>query len=325
MINNKKIAAIIQARMTSTRLPGKVLMDLVGKSALQRVIERLRAAKTLDDVIVACTTNKEDDPIISLCESLGCSYFRGSEEDVLSRVLETARQFEVGVIVEITADCPLIDWNHVDSLVEQHYANNCDMTSNIIERTFPRGYDIRVFNTEALERVNKEVDNPIDRQHVSTFAYLNPKGKENYTCQNWTAPTGQNRPDIEVTLDTPEDLELIRWIFSFESQGYNVDLTCQNVINLLDTYPHMLEKVSKIQRKDYFEELDQWYYHIDKIAKEIISGDPTRDEKPVGIFNALKDSVKKGAKKQDEKVERTDSRGRKSRSPVGRTGKRSGK
>ena len=283
-----KVCAIVQARQGSTRLPNKALVDICGKPALQRIIDRLRAAKILDDIIIATTTNEKDDAIIDLCEKLGCSCFRGSEEDVLSRVLEAARQFEVDVIVEVTADCPLIFHEHIDSLVQQHLTNNCDMTSNIIERSFPRGYDIRVFNREALERVNNEVDNPIDRQHVSTFMYLNPKGKLNYKVQNWLAPTGQNRPDIEVTLDTPEDLELIRWIYGFESQGYNVDLTCQNVINLLDTYPYMLEKVKKIQRKNYYQELEECY------AKQHIVRSEKQNEQIPSIDNRSGGTRKRG-------------------------------
>jgi len=254
-----KVAAIVQARQGSSRLPGKALLDTCGKPALQRVIERLRAAKCLDDVIVAMPEGKNDDELAAFCEKMGYSYFRGDEEDVLSRVLEAARNFQVDVIVEVTADCPLLDWNHVDHLVKLFLSGDYDFVSNVGERTFPRGYDIRVFSREALERANRDCGNAIDRQHVSTAMYLNPTTKQNYKCLNWPAPAGQNRPDIEVTLDTPEDLELIRWIFGFETQGYNLELTCQNVINLLDTYPDQYAKVAKIQRKDYFQELEQAY------------------------------------------------------------------
>jgi len=254
-----KVCAIVQAREGSTRLPNKATIDIGGKPALECVIDRLRAAKTLNNIIVATTTNEKDDVIIDLCEKLGCSYFRGSEEDVLTRVLEAARKFEVDVIVEVTADCPLIFHEHIDSLVKQHLANNCDMTSNIIERSFPRGFDIRVFNTEALERVNREVDNAIDRQHVSTAMYLNPRFKQNYKVQNWFAPPEQNRPNIDVTLDTPADLELIRFIYGFESQGYNLKLSCEEVISIIDIYPDMYADVTKVVRKDYFEELKQAY------------------------------------------------------------------
>jgi len=264
-----KVSAIIQARQTSSRLPGKALIDICGKPALQRVIERLRASKTLDDVIVACTTNPADDVIVELCEKLGCNYFRGSEEDVLDRVLNAARKYNIDVIVEVTADCPLIDWEHIDYLVDDHLHIQCDITSNIIERSFPRGYDIRIFNKDTLERINNEVDNPIDRQHVSTWCYLNPKGKLNYTYSNIIALPEENRPDLDITLDTPEDLELIRWLYGFESQGYNMVLTCQEVINLIDTYPGEYAKVSKIVRKDYFQELEEWYStHKNEGAKQ---------------------------------------------------------
>jgi len=323
MINGKKIAAIVQARQGSSRLPGKATIDICGKPALQRVVERLRQAKTLDDVIVATTINEADDAIVKLCEHLKCNYYRGDEEDVLERVWETTRMYEVDVIVEITADCPLIDYNHVNHLVKLFCEGEYDHVSNVIERTFPRGYDIRVFSREALERTNAEVDNPIDRQHVSTWQYLNPRGKQNYRCLNWPAPPGQNRPDIEVTLDTPEDLELIRWIFGFEAQGYSVDLTCQNVINLLDTYPHMLEKVKRIKRKDYFAELEQAYAALNHIETAILNGSGNGKE-PVGILGALmpkKKGEKGSEKKNGSEVQRLSNRGRKPRSAGRSAGK----
>lgn len=253
-----KTAAIIQARQTSSRLPGKALIDICGKPALQRVIERIRQSE-VDDVIVACTINKADDVIVELCEKLDCKYFRGSEEDVLSRVLDAAKAYNIETIVEITADCPLIDWNHINQLLRLHGNGIAvDITMNIEKRTFPRGYDIRIFNTKTLEKVNKEVDNPIDRQHVSTWMYLNPKGKENYLTLNWLAVGKERRPDLEITLDTPEDYELICWLFA-AAQEYRLDLTCEEVINLIDTYPYIYKKVETIKRKDYFEELNAYY------------------------------------------------------------------
>lgn len=251
-----KVGAIIQARQTSSRLPGKALIDINGKPALQRVIERVRQAKELDDVIVACTVNPADDAIEELCKKLNCNFYRGSEEDVLTRVLLAAKSFNVDTIVEITADCPLIDWKHIDCLIKVH--GSWDMTSNIIERSFPRGYDIRVFNTSKLEALNKIIDNPIDRQHVSTAFYLNPKFKDNYVTFNLLAPEKQFRPDLDITLDTPEDLELIRWLFK-AGEEYRLELTCEEVINLIDTYPEKYTKVAEIKRKDYFKELEEFY------------------------------------------------------------------
>jgi spore coat polysaccharide biosynthesis protein SpsF len=243
-------AAIIQARMTSTRLPGKVLLDICGKPCLQRVIERLRASKRLDDVIVACTTNGADDAIVALCDKLNCHYYRGSEDDVLSRVLEAAKAFSVDVVVEVTSDCPLIYAGHVDALISIFSTGDYDFVSNVGERTFPRGFDIRVCSAKTLERVNVEVDNPIDRQHCLTRMYLNPKGKQNYKQINMEAPASQYRPDIEITLDTTEDLELIRFIYGFEGQ---------QIIGIINDYPMMYSKVKEIHRKDYFSELQEWY------------------------------------------------------------------
>ena len=258
MINDKKICAIVQARQGSSRLPGKALIDICGKPALQRVIERLREAKLLDDVIVATTENEANNAIIELCEQLNCSYFRGSENDVLDRVLNAARKFEVDIIVEITADCLFCDWDIVDSLIKHYTGTDVDYCSNVIERTFPRGFDCQVFGIKTLERVNKEVDNDLDRQHVSSWIYLNPKSKGKYTIASITAPPELNRPDLEITLDTPEDLDLIRWLFEYGKE-YRIDMTCLDVINAIDTYPYVYNKVKDIARKDYFSELKEAY------------------------------------------------------------------
>ncbi len=282
MINNKKVAAIIPARMTSSRLPGKVLMDLAGKPVLQRVVERVKVSKLLDDIIIAITENKADQPIIELCEKLKCNYFRGSENNVLERILGAAKAYQADIICELTSDCPLIYWGHIDYLVNLHMQNypKYDMTTNVETRTFPRGFDLRIVNTEALERSQGEIDNDIDLQHALTWIYLHPEGKKGYKVQNWEAPPGQDRPDLEFTLDTESDLELLNWIFSFERQGYNLELSPEQVISLVDIYPGQYAKVAKIRRKDYFAELEDAY------------------------------KAQEGAKKQDEKVQRSQKRGR---------------
>ena len=270
------ISAIIQARMTSTRLPGKVLMPLDGQPALKRMIERVRSAKLLDDVIVATTVNDTDNPIIELCDSMGVKYFRGSEDDVVGRVLETAKHWGVSTIVELTGDCPLIDPAHIDFLVARHVdaliTTNIDISGNIIgERTFPRGYDIRIFETESLVRAYKEIDNPIDRQHVGTWMYLNPYGRANYTRLNYTAQTDEERrPDIEVTLDTQEDYELLDWIFKV-GREYQLELTCGQVVSLIDTYPDVYKKVAVVERKSYEDDINAWYAANPRKETAIIS------------------------------------------------------
>lgn len=257
-----KIGAVIQARTTSTRLPNKVLLDIVGKPALQHIIERLRQSKKLETIIVATTTNETDNSICDLCDKLGCFYFRGSENDVLTRVLEAAKAYGIDIIVEITGDCELIDWNIVDQLIGMYCNNDVDYCSNVLERTFPRGYDCQVFSTKLLERVNREVDNPIDKQHVSSWIYKNPKNKGKFRLLGLKAPKELNRPDLEITLDTESDLELMRWLFGYGKE-YRIDMTCQQVIDAIDLYPHVYKKVAEIQRKDYLKELKETHKSVE--------------------------------------------------------------
>ena len=295
-----KTGAIIQARQGSSRLPGKAMIDIGGKPALQRVVERIGAAKTLDTIVVATTISEKDNPIIELCNKIGCNYYRGSEDDVLGRVLGAAKKFEINIICEATADCLLIDASHIDTLIAMHGdGSQFDMTMNCLEFTFPRGNEIRVFNREALERVNREVDNNLDREHVSTWMFWNPTGKQNYRVQNWEAPPEQRRPELAYTLDTPEDLELISWLYSFESSGYNLPngLDCREIINLIDAYPHMYKKVTEVQRKNYFMELAQAYEQLrSEKLNEKVQNPNNRGRKP----GSVKRPARKPKSKQDD-------------------------
>jgi len=267
-INGKTIKAIIPARMTSSRLPGKVLLDVAGKPVLQRMIERVKASEGLDGIVIAFTKKRKDDCLVDFCEKNAVEYFRGSEDNVLERIIGAAKATGTDVVAELTSDCPLIDWRHIGHLINVHMCEypEIDMTTNIKKRTWPRGYDIRIVNFEALERSFGEIDNHVDYEHVLTWMYLNPKGKKNYRVNNWYAPAELNRPDLQITLDSPEDLELIRWIYGFGSQGYNMELNCQQVVNLLDTYGHLqvCQAANAVPRKSYLEELKEAYKSQDK-------------------------------------------------------------
>jgi len=278
MINGKVIKAIIPARMTSSRLPGKVMLDICGKPALQRMIERVRASKLIDGIVIAITTNPQDDELEDFCLNNNVEYFRGSENNVLERLIGAAKFTNTDIVVEMTSDCPLIYYLHIDYLIDLHMKSypEYDLTTNIQIRSFPRGFDIRIVNIETLERSFKEIDNQPDFEHALTWIYLNPKGKINYKVQNWEAPAGQNRPDLEITLDTESDWKLINWIYGFEKQGYNMTLTCQEVINLINTYPNEYNEVKKIKRKDYYEELEQWYKENNTINKKITNTEKKR-------------------------------------------------
>lgn len=255
MYNNKgKIVATIEARMTSSRLPGKVIMDFCGKPNLQHIVERLKRSKYIDEVVVATTINKEDNPIIELCEKIGCKYYRGSEEDVLMRVLEAAKSVNGDYIVEITGDCPVIDWRHVDYLIELFFQGEYDYASNVLKRTFPRGFDTQIFPVKILEEVNKITKNPVDHEHVSIYIYTHP---EKYRLLNWEAEEEMNHPELEITLDTKEDYEFIKQIYKI-LYPKNPYFSAQDVVELLIKHPEMIKKIENTHRKDPFKEQKEW-------------------------------------------------------------------
>jgi spore coat polysaccharide biosynthesis protein SpsF len=254
MYSNKKICATIEARMTSSRLPGKVLLDYCGKTNLQHIIERLKRSKYIDEVVVATTLNDQDNPIVELCEKIGCKYFRGSENDVLLRVLESAKSVNADIIVEITGDCPVIDWRHVDKLVEMLFSGEYDYAANIIKRTFPRGFDTQVFPLSVLEEVNELTKSPVDHEHVSIYIYTHP---EKYRLINWQAEESMNHPEFEITLDTREDYEVINKIYNM-LYPLKPDFSAEDVIELLMKNPELIKNMGDIHRKDPFKEQNDW-------------------------------------------------------------------
>lgn len=244
-MSKKKIVVTIEARMTSSRLPGKVLMESCGKPLLQHMIERIKRSQLIDDVVVATTVNRTDDPVVELCKKIGCSYFRGSEEDVLLRVLEAAKSVSADVIVETTGDCPCIDWRHIDYLVDFYIKHDFNFVANNTIQSFPDGFDIRIFSTENLERVSKMTDDRADHEHVSIYF---PKHPEIFSSYNWEAQTVERRPELEVTLDEKGDYLLIDSIFSALYKD-NVDFSCTDVINYIDNNPELLDYIKDIKRK----------------------------------------------------------------------------
>lgn len=192
---------ILQARMSSTRLPGKVLMPLAGAPMLARQIERVRRAKSIGTLVVATSDNPSDDPLVLLCRSLQVACFRGPLHDVLGRYRGAARRFGPSEnVVRLTGDCPLADPDVIDAVIAYHLAESADYTSNTQVQTFPKGLDVEVFKAALLERAYKETRDPYDREHVTPFFYRHPKWFKlaNLECD---PPLG----DLRWTVDTPED------------------------------------------------------------------------------------------------------------------------
>src|SRR3954447_26803692 len=163
----ERVVATIEARMTSSRLPGKVLLPARGKPLLELMVERLQRSRHLDAIVIATTEDASSDPLQELAERLGIGCFRGSEDDVLARVLGAAQAYDADLIVELTGDCPLIDPALVDHAIEGHREGGADYTATVLEKTYPLGFAVQVFPTAVLAEVATATDDPADHEHVS--------------------------------------------------------------------------------------------------------------------------------------------------------------
>jgi spore coat polysaccharide biosynthesis protein SpsF len=250
MIFDKKIAIIIEARMTSSRLPGKPLLPILGKPALERMVERLRQSKLVDEIIVCGTTHIADDPMIELCQKINCLYFRANEKDMIKRdvliqVLQAAEAHQVDIIVEVLGDCLCADWRHVDYLLEKFFEGNFDYAGNSIEKTFPSGFGVKIFSTASLAHVEKITTDPQDREHVSLHFYTHP---EKYRLYSWKAPASMHWPELSLTLDTQEDYQLISSIYQALSP-VNPDFSAQDVVDFLRKNQYLWDINKHVKRK----------------------------------------------------------------------------
>lgn len=196
--------AVVQARMGSSRLPGKVLMELGGQPALGLLLDRLSRSQVAR-VVVATSTEAGDDPIAGFCEDRGVQVVRGSESDVLGRFVAALDGFPADHVVRITGDCPLVDPAVVDGVVELHLRTGADYTTNVLPRTFPKGLDVEVVRADALRLADAEAEDPLEREHVTPFLYRRP---ERFRLANLRS--GEDLGDERWTLDTAEDLDTLR-------------------------------------------------------------------------------------------------------------------
>lgn len=247
-----KTVAIIQGRRASTRLPDKILLDLAGEPLLVRVVERTRRAKTIDRVIVATTTDPTDDAVEALCRERGYPFARGSMQDVLDRYYQAARTHNAGVVVRITADCPLIDPEVIDKTVYAflgaEYELPYDFAANRLPppwgRTYPIGLDTEVCTLSALEIAWSEASLPHQREHVMPFFYEQPE-RFSLLLVDHTEDLGWMR----LTVDTPEDLELLRQVYArFDGRD---DFSWLDVVDLLGREPELMNINASVQHKHY--------------------------------------------------------------------------
>jgi spore coat polysaccharide biosynthesis protein SpsF len=237
-----KIGIVTQARATSTRLPAKVLLEAGGRKYLEHHVDRLH--RTGLPVIVATTTNADDDPIVELCARDEIPVFRGSEDDVLSRFAGAARQYELDAIVRVTSDCPLIDPEVVAEGVERWRAENDEnlYLSNCLERTYPRGMDYEVFSAARLFDADERATLPADREHVTPYLHQNRPRDIRLVSLPWSGGGSQYR----LTLDTADDRKLLDALI----EDFGADkLNCAELVALLDQHPELAALNAHVEQK----------------------------------------------------------------------------
>jgi spore coat polysaccharide biosynthesis protein SpsF len=243
MPDSPRVIAIIQARMGSTRLPGKVLQDIAGATMLERVVSRVGRAATLDATVIATSTLPGDAAIVAACEALGVPAFRGSEDDVLDRYYGAAVAHGADVVVRITSDCPLIEPTVIDMVVDAFLSGRPDYASNVHERSFPRGLDVEAVSMAALELTWREARAEYQRAHVTPYIYQNPerfrllsvRGDIDYSAYRWT-------------VDTPEDMAFVREVY--HRVGGDGLFSWQAVLNLLRREPGLAAINASIEQKE---------------------------------------------------------------------------
>ena len=246
-----KLVAIIQARMGSTRLPGKVMKEILGKSVILWDLDRISPSKLIDEIVVAIPYGKENDVIVDTIKEYNDQIIttRGSEDDVLDRYYQAAVQSNADVVVRITSDCPLIDPFVIDNIIEHFLDEDCDYCSNSLIRTYPRGLDVEVFSFKALEDAWNETKKDYEREHVTPYIIENPDKFKLLNVAN----------DIDLshlrwTLDTKEDFEFIDAVYKRiypKKQLFAMD----DVLELLGREPELIEINKHIEQKQVYQEI----------------------------------------------------------------------
>ncbi|MBW8725402.1 MAG: glycosyltransferase family protein [Inquilinus limosus] len=237
------VLAILQARMSSSRLPGKVMADLLGEPMLARQVERLRRCRTIDRLLLATSTEPADDALVDLCARIGVECFRGSLDDVLDRFHAAAAGSGADQIVRLTGDCPLIDPGLVDRLVELHVAGGYDHSCNTLTPRWPDGLDAEVMRAEVLEAAWREATLPSEREHVTRFIYTRPErfrlgslvGDIDLSAERWT-------------VDTPEDLALVRAVYAALYPA-NPAFATEDILAFLAAHPE-IAALNRVHRRN---------------------------------------------------------------------------
>lgn len=260
------IVCIIQARTTSSRLPNKVLLNLPyngDKTVLEQVINRVKESKYINKIVVATTINETDNKIEKLCESLQISCFRGSEDNVLSRYYEAATKYKADLIIRITSDCPCIDYEIMDKLIEFHLNNNNDFSSNNQIRSFPHGLDCEIVNYNVLVEAFKNATEKYEKEHVMPYIYISNPNKYKLGILK----DKNNNHDIRITLDTKEDYILLCLVYDFLYENDNF-FNKDKIIKLFQEKSYLYEINKNIEQKKVCKDLIEEVEEAKKLLKK---------------------------------------------------------
>lgn len=242
-----KVVAIIQARMGSSRLPGKMLMNVEGKPIIEHVFERIKEASTIDEFWLATTTSAKDNLLAEWAKQNNILIYRGSEEDVLDRYYHAAFKAKAEVIVRITGDCPLHDSKIIDNVVESYLSKDVDYVCNVIPPTYPDGLDVEIFSFKALEKAWKEAVLKSEREHVTPYIWKNSS-----LFRLGSVVNNEDFSSYRLTLDTLEDLDLINKIFG-ELKKQEIFGDMNDILKILRQHPEWIEINSKHKRNEGYD------------------------------------------------------------------------
>jgi spore coat polysaccharide biosynthesis protein SpsF (cytidylyltransferase family) len=228
-----KIIAIIQARMQSTRLPNKALRPMAGRCSIEWIADRLRTCKELDGMVLCTSIRPENDRLARFGQKIGLPVFRGSETDLVSRLLGTAKQFKANAVVRVTGDCPLVDPKLVDQICALYRKNErrADFVTNVYPPTYPDGLDLDILPTKTLERMDREIKTPLHREWLTTYILERPK---RFRILNMRA--AQDFSPYRWTLDYPKDMVFLRKVFT-AMRRRPVGFSMEDVMTLLQKHP----------------------------------------------------------------------------------------
>lgn len=239
------IVCIVQARMGSKRLPGKVIKEIKGIPMIVHLLNRLKKVEKLDKVIVATSTNPENDQLAAIVEKAGGLVFKGSEEDVLRRYLEAVNAFGGDYIIRVTGDCPLISWEVLDALIEEFLKAKVDYMRVDVPDTFCRGFDGEIFTKEALIKAHQLAKEERYREHVTLYMYEHP---QDFTVARMKAKKKWSRPDYRLCVDTKEDFAVVEAIYN-ALYDYNPYFTIDDIISYLDRHPELSRLNQSVRQK----------------------------------------------------------------------------